>query len=192
MGAKIIRTLLIGGLTLFFSGCGTSYIPATSKSAYDKTIKKIETELNEKGYHLSGVENKIENRIAVRGTSVSAQSGYGTLFGNNYVYIDNFIFTNDNSESVEFGVSYNFFYNKIDSTLTIYTYDTVRWTSLSGESKFDVYEKTKKEQLYDYQLINVSIPHCKTSKYEDFEKICGDSAIVSQILKMPKDRRMKR
>jgi hypothetical protein len=87
-----------------FLSCTTYHV--TSRSTFDRTVKEIITEVELKGYSLSGSSTDTKNNVFVEGTSYSKYSGYGSLMANDFITTDTYRFINEDGNTLSFSVSY--------------------------------------------------------------------------------------
>lgn len=109
----VIRDWEMRKLLLFFSlaavlgitSCmDTKYV--TKKSTFDQTLSRVQENMAQQGFKLTGSSTETKNDLLVLGTSYTERGGYGTELANNYVTRDTYRFTNASGHTASYTVSY--------------------------------------------------------------------------------------
>jgi hypothetical protein len=103
---KNMRKIIIAFITsIFFTGCYTT-IQAPTYTDYKECMDKIESELYEMDYELSGSSRNTNNDIYVAGYTYSKYSGVNSVLNNNYIVSDKYTFSNSAGNTLDFNISY--------------------------------------------------------------------------------------
>ena len=98
------------------TGCYNTHM-VTSYEDHQNEIKKVQVELLNMGYELSGKETRVDNNVHVTAVSYSSQTGYGSAMQNDYVTTDRYTFSDTNGNVMSYSVSYNL--NESDDSVKI-------------------------------------------------------------------------
>lgn len=98
------------------TGCYNTHM-VTSYEDHQNEIKKVQVELLNMGYELSGKETRVDNNVHVTAVSYSSQTGYGSAMQNDYVTTDKYTFSDTNGNVMSYSVSYNL--NESDDSVKI-------------------------------------------------------------------------
>lgn len=79
----------------------------TSYDDHLDVVEKVQVELSNMGYELSGKETRVDNNVHVTAVSYSSQTGYGSAMDNDYVTTDKYTFLDTNGNLMSYSVSYN-------------------------------------------------------------------------------------
>ena len=91
--------------TLCLSSCTTTY-NVISKSALDKSVNQVSSEMEKYGYYPAGNSSDTRNEVTVTGQSYSKYSGYGTKMNNNYITSDTYRFADTVGNTMNFTIGY--------------------------------------------------------------------------------------
>ena len=82
----------------------TKYV--TKKSTFDQTVSRVQEDMAQQGFKLTGSSTETKNDLVVLGTSYTEKGGYGTELANNFVTRDTYRFTNASGHTASYTVSY--------------------------------------------------------------------------------------
>lgn len=103
---KTIYCIFYLVVLMITTGCYNTHM-VTSYEDHQKEIKKVQVELLNMGYELSGKETRVDNNMHVTAVSYSSQAGYGSAMQNDYITTDKYTFSDTNGNVMSYSVSYN-------------------------------------------------------------------------------------
>ena len=100
------QILLISVVALLcFCSCTTTY-NVISKTALDKSINQLASEMEKYGYYPAGNRSETRNEVTVTGQSYSQYTGYGTKMSNNYLTSDTYLFSDTAGNTMNYIIGY--------------------------------------------------------------------------------------